>query len=146
MTEFDIQRALFAHFVTLNERSGTEFLHTDGEGRLTNVHFPNVPFTPPDSKRWFALSLTSSRPSDVAVMDGTQSRIDGVLYIDIITPQDAGEDECETKYRWIARLFNGKEIGDVDITRVYVSTRGNEADHYRLQAAVEWTADIDKET
>ena len=145
MTEFDIQKSLFEHFKTLNEFSGIDFLETNEEGNYTNVHFPNIPFNYPESKRWFELYFNSAEPFDVAIMEGTQNRFNGVFNIDIITPQDVGEEESITKYQWIARLFNDKEIDDVIIQKVYISTKGNEADHYRLQVVIEWTADIDKE-
>lgn len=145
MTEFDIQKSLFDTFKTLNDFSDVGFLETDENGNYTNVHFPNVPFSYPESKRYFELTFRNSEPSDVALIEDSQSRFTGVLYIDIITPQDVGEDEAYNKYRWIARLFNGADIENVDIMKVYVSTKGNEADHYRLLVAIEWTADIEKE-
>lgn len=146
MTEFDIQELLFGRFMELNGFSGIKFLSADEDGKYTNVHFPNAPFSAPDDKRWFDLSFVSNEPESAAIMEGAQDRYTGVLYIDIITPQDAGESEAESKYRWIARLFNDDiYIGDVVIRKCYVSTKGNEADHYRLQCAVEWEADIDKE-
>ena len=146
MTEFDIQDMLFSRFKTLNEVSEIEFLDTDGEGNYTNVHFPNVPFEIPEDKRWYDLTLVTNEPVSAAIMDGAQNRYTGVLYIDINTPQDSGEDEARNKYEWIARLFTrDMYIEDVVIIRCYVSTKGNETDHYRLQAAIEWTADIDKE-
>lgn len=145
MTEFDIQNNLFDVFKNLNSFSGVDFLETDGNENYTNVHFPNVQFEAPDSKRYFELAFRNNEPEDVALMEKPQSRFTGVMYIDIITPQDVGECEALNKYRWIAKLFNGSNIDDVDIMKVYISTKGNEADHYRLQIAVEWTADIDKE-
>lgn len=145
MTELDIQKRLFDTFKTLNEFSGVEFLETDKNGNCLNAHFPNAPFSEPESKRWFELTFRSGEPEDAALMEGAQSRFAGVLYVDVITPQDAGEDEAWNKYRWIARLFNGADIEDVDILKVYVATKENEAGHYRLLVAVEWTADIDKE-
>lgn len=145
MTEFDIQNNLFDVFKNLNSFSGVDFLETDGNGNYTNVHFPNVQFEAPDSKRYFELAFRNNEPEDVALMENPQSRFTGVMYIDIITPQDVGEYEALNKYRWIAKLFNGSNIDDVDIMKVYISTKGNEADHYRLQIAIEWTADIDKE-
>ena len=145
MTEFDIQTSLFNHFKTLNTFSGIDFLETDTSGNYTNVHFPNIPFTVPDNKRYYELTFRSDEPDQVALMDDSQNRYAGILYIDIITPQDVGESESENKYRWIAKLFNDKEIGDVLITNVYIADKGNEADHYRLLVAVVWTADIDKE-
>lgn len=145
MTEFDIQRNLFDTFKTLNDFSGIGFLELDEDGNCLNAHFPNAPFSQPESKRYFELTFRSNAPEEAAIMENAQSRYTGVLYIDIITPQDVGEEEAEAKCRWIARLFNGADIEDVDIMKVYVSTKGNEADHYRTLLAVEWTADIDKE-
>lgn len=145
MTELDIQKNLFDIFKTLNEFSGIDFLEINDGGNYMNVHFPNVPFSCPQDKRWFELTFRNDEPSDVALIEDSQSRFTGVLYIDIITPQDVGEDEAYNKYRWIARLFNGADIENVDIMKIYVSTKGNEADHYRLLVAIEWTADIEKE-
>lgn len=146
MTEFDIQNTLFGIFRKLNDFSGIQYLKTDDDGNFTNVHFPNAPFSVPDSKRYFDLTLRSNEPEQSAILDDSQIRLYGVLYIDIVTPLDSGEDEAESKYRWIARLFNANEYtDDVAIVKVYISTKGNEADCYRLQCAVEWEADIDKE-
>lgn len=145
MTELDIQKNLFDTFKTLNSFSGIDFLETDDGGNYTNVHFPNVPFSYPQDKRWFELTFRNNEPVDSAIMGESQNRFTGVFYIDIITPQDVGEDEAYNKYRWIAKLFNSANIDDVDIMKVYISNKGNEADHYRLLIAIEWTADIDKE-
>ena len=149
MTEFDIQKRLFDTFCTLNDVSKLQILDIDetkeGYEKYLNVHFPNVPFEYPESKRWFDLTFRNNESVDASLMEGSQERITGVLYIDIICPQDVGEEEAENKYRWIAKLFNGVNIDVVDIMKVYISTKGNEADHYRLQVAIEWEADIDKE-
>ena len=146
MTEFDIQESLFNRFKELNKFSGKTFLETDEEGNYTNVSFPNVPFSRTENKRWFELTFRNNEPETAAIMDGAQNRFTGVLYIDIITPQDTGEDEARNKYEWIARLFTRDiYVGDVVVMKCYISTKGNEADHYRLHCAIEWTADIDKE-
>lgn len=146
MTEFDIQDSLFNRFKTLNDFSGVEFLTTDTEGEYTNVHFPNVPFSKPDDNRYFELTVRSDAPSSVGISEGSQNRFAGVFYIDIITPQDTAEEEARAKYEWIAQLFTRDAyFDDVVVMNCYISTKGNEADHYRLQCAVEWQADIDKE-
>lgn len=145
MTEFDVQNILFTHFKTLNEFSGIEYLEKDSDDNYTNVHFPNVPFEVPESKRWFDLTFINSDPVDAALMEGAQYRFTGILKIDIYTPQDCGEDEAQTKYSWIAKLFNDAELEYVDIMKVYISTKGNDADCYRLQVTIDWEADIDKE-
>ena len=145
MTEFDIQKELFDYFLTLNTVSGIEYLKQDSEGKYTNVHFPNVPFTAPQNKRWFDLSVQVAEPSDAFIKEDSPYRQAGVLYIDIYQPTDCGEEECLTKYRWIAKLFNDANLEDVDIMKVYISTKGNDADCYRLQIAVNWEAIINKE-
>lgn len=145
MTELDIQKNLFDTFCNLNSFSGIDFLRIDENDNYLNVHFPNIQFDAPSDKRWFELTFRNNEPVDNAILGNVQNRFTGVLYIDIITPHDVGEYEALNKYRWIAKLFNSANIDDVDIMKVYISTKGNEADHYRLQVAVEWTADIDKE-
>lgn len=157
MTELDIQKRLFDTFCTLDEYAvskgykGEPFLEIDenkeGYERFLNVHFTNVPFEYPDSKRWFELTFRSSEPSDSSILaiDESQYRFTGVFYIDVITEQDVGISEAENKYKWIARLFHEVNIDVIDIMKVYISTQGNEADHYRLQVAIEWEADIIKE-
>ena len=149
MTEFDIQEILFDHFVTLNDFSGIKYIEIDNKKRgwekYKNVAFPNVPFKVPENKRWFELAFINADPNDAAIMGEVQYRFTGILKIDIITPQDCGEDEAKTKYRWIAKLFNDAELDYIDIIKVYISTKGNDADHYRLQVTIDWTADIDKE-
>jgi len=149
MTEFDIQEKLFDTFCTLNDFSQLPFLVIDdtkeGYEKYTNAHFPNVPFEVPDDKRWFDLTFRNNEPEDAAIMEGSQARFTGLLYIDIITPQDSFEDEAKNKFKWISKLFNSVDIDVIDIMRVYIANKGNEADHYRTLAAVEWEADIDKE-
>ena len=145
MTEFDIQKKLFEHFLTLNTFSNIEYLKTDASGKYTNVHFPNVPFTAPSNKRWFDLTFINAEPVDASLMEGSQYRFAGVLKVDIYTPTDSKEDEAEMKYRWIAKLFNSANLDYIDIMRVYISTKGNDADCYRLQVTIDWEADIDKE-
>lgn len=158
MTEFDIQESLFDVFCSLNDFAdekgfdGNPFLDIDESKvdiserqKYTNVHFPNLPFTVPESKQYYELTFRSNEPEDASLGENAQSRLTGVLYIDIITPQDVGEFESDNKYRWIARLFNCTDLDYIDIMKVYVSNKGNEADHYRTLVAVEWEADIDKE-
>ena len=145
MTEFDIQEELFEHFETLNDISGIEYLKKDSKGKYINLHFPNVPFTAPQDKRWFDLSVQVAEPSDAFIMEDSPYRQTGILRIDIYTPTDCGEEECLTKYRWIAKLFNDANLDDVDIMKVYISTKGNDADCYRLQVTIDWEAIIDKE-
>ena len=139
MTEFDIQKKLIDHFLTLNEFSDIEYLTEN------NVHLPNKPFSVPDDKRWFDVTFRNNDPVDASIMEGSQYRFTGVLYIDILSPQDVEEYEVEAKYKWIAKLFNSANLDYVDIMKVYISTKGNDADCYRLQVAIEWEADIDKE-
>ena len=145
MTEFDIQKKLFDHFLTLNTVSGITYLKQDTAGKYTNVHFPNVPFKAPQDKRWFDLTFINAEPEDASIGEDSQARFYGILRIDIYTPTDRGEDEAKTKYGWIAKLFNDAELEYVDIMKVYISTKGNDADCYRLQVTVDWEADIDKE-
>lgn len=150
MTELDVQEKLFDAFCTLNTfmegqgYSGEPFLVQDLEGNYLNVHFPNKPFEYPEDKRWFELTFRSSEPTDLSIY-GEQYRFTGVFYIDIIVPQDVEELEAENKYKWITKLFHSVNIDVIDIMKVYISTKGNEADHYRLQVAIEWEADINKE-
>ena len=149
MTEFDIQKKLIEHFLTLNDISGVTFINIDdtksGYQKYTNVHIPNVIFSKPEDKRWFDLTFRNNDPVDASIMEGSQYRFTGVLYIDIFSPQDVEEDEVETKYKWIEGLLNNANLDYIDIMKVYISTKGNDADEYRLQVAIEWEADIDKE-
>lgn len=155
MTEFDIQDSLFKKFCELddfakeNGYNGEPFLgkeEIDGETVYKNVHFPNIPFELPNKGGWFDLTFRNNEPESAALGGESQNRFTGVLYIDIYSPTDGGEDEARNKYEWIARLFTRDlYFDDVVIMRTYISTKGNDAVSYRLQAAVEWTADIDKE-
>lgn len=154
MTEFDIQDSLFKKFCELddfakeNGYNGEPFLEKeeiDGETVYKNVHFPNVPFEEPEGS-WFDLTFRNNEPVSAALGGESQNRYTGVMYIDIHTSVDGGEGEARNKYEWIARLFaRDLYFDDVVIMRTYISTKGNDAVSYRLQAAVEWTADIDKE-
>ncbi len=152
MTEYDIQKKLFDAFLTLNSVSGHSYLdydstsaETDEYRKYKNVHFPNYPFEVPQHKTWFDLTFRNNEPVDAALMEDTQNRFTGVLYIDIMTQQDVGELESEYKYKSICKLFNEINIDVIDIMKVYISNKGNDADYYKLQVAVEWEADIDKE-
>ena len=144
MTEFDIQNQLFNTFLTLNESSGRNYLLKEGD-EYTNVHFPNVPFSIPENKTWYDLTFRVSNASDSAIMGKNQTRVAGVLDVDIMAQQDVGEEEVQEKYRCISKLFLNADMEDVDVMSVYISTKGNDADYYKLQVAIEWTADIDKE-
>ena len=145
MTEFDIQDILFDKFKELNTSSGKPYLKQNGEGKYTNVHFPNKTFSVPVDKRWFDLTFRSGEPSDASLGKSSRNRFYGVLYIDIYSPVDKGEKEVKAKSEAIAKLFNDAELDYVDIMNVYISKKGNDADSYRLQVAINWEADIDKE-
>ena len=150
MTEFNIQKTLFNYFLTLdtyavaNGYKGEPFLVTV-DNEVVNVHLPNKPFTVPDDKRWFDLTFRNNEPENAYIVEDSMYRFTGVLYIDIFSETDVEESEVETKYSWIAKLFNSANLDYIDIRKVYISTKGNDADCYRLQVAVEWEADIDKE-
>ena len=149
MTEFDIQNELVDLFLTLDTfatehgKTGIPYFVTE-QGEITNVHLPNLPFKKPEDKRWFDVTFRNNEPVD-ASLGAEQYRFTGVLYIDIYTQQDVGEYECGAIYRWIAKLFNNADMDYIDIMKVYISTKGNDADEYRLQVAIEWEADINKE-
>lgn len=144
MTEFDIQEVLFNRFKELNDFSKIKFLKMKGDA-YTNVHFPNLPFSVPQDKRWFDLTFKSNEPVSASIGSDAQNRWTGVLYIDIRCPEDTGESEAKNKYEWISKLFTRDlYLDDVVIMKCYVSTKGNEADNYRLQCAIEWEADIDR--
>ena len=151
MTEFDIQEKLVDLFLTLDDYAesqgyqGEPYFVTDAEDNVLNVHLPNEPFEVPENKRFFDVTFRNNSPEDAALMEGAQYRFTGVLYIDILVEQDVGEGEVWAIYSWIAKLFNNANMDYIDIMRVYISTKGNDADKYRLQVAIEWEADIDKE-
>ena len=142
MTEFDIQDSLINVFDTLNTFSGITFITE------TNVHYPNKSFAEPSNKRWFNLTFRSNEPIDIGMLPDSQERYNGIFYIDIYTPLDSGEVEAETKYKWIKKLFNSNNgfFDETVIKNIYISTKGADGDKYRLQLAVEWEADIDKES
>ena len=123
MTEFDIQNILFERFKHLNASSGKNYLKQDSQGNYTNVHFPNTKFSVPEDKRWFDVTFRNDEPSDASLMEGSQYRFAGVMYIDIYAPTDFKETEVEYKYRAIAKLFNDAELDYVDIVKVYISTK-----------------------
>ena len=120
MTEIDVQQRMFDTFCSLDTfarehgYTGEPFLEQNAEGNYLNVHFPNRPFDYPESKRWFELTFRNNEPTDAALMEGTQYRFTGLLYIDIIIPQDVEEYEAVNKYCWIARLFHSVNIDVVD--------------------------------
>ncbi len=142
MTEFDIQESLINVFDTLNTFSGITFITEN------NVHYPNKTFTEPSDKRWFNLTFKSNEPVFMGMLPESQERYNGILFIDIFTPKDCGESEAETKYKWIKKLYysNNGFFDDSVIKNIYISTKGADGDKYRLQLAVEWEADIDKES
>ena len=145
MTEFDIQETLTERFLQLNDFSGRNYIEFE-EGLPVNVHERNKPFEVPDNGRWFDLNLLPNPPEPAGLYEDAQNVYTGLFDIDVYTPVDCGEEEAEEKYRWISRLFSrGLSLGCVDIVRCYIATRGVDNGMYRLQAAVDWSAEIDKE-
>lgn len=138
MTVFGLQRKFENHFMTLNDFSGIKFL-TD-----SNVNFNrNAPFVIPDDRRWFSLSLMADEPDDIGIGNNEQERITGIFQIDICVPLDKGEDEAETKYRWIRKLFpKGSELDEITVNKVYRATSGTEDNYYKSVVRIEWTADV----
>jgi hypothetical protein len=139
MTEFDLQERLFARFKDLNLVSGINFLNDN------NVHYPNESFSIPNDNRWFDLNIVTNEPENVSLLDDSQERINGVLYVDINTPLDVGEDEAKNIYKHLKRLFNNFKDKDILINKCYVSHKESGVTSYSLQVAIEWEADIDKE-
>ena len=147
MTEFDIQKSLIDVFKTLNTFSQIEFLKIEN-GEYKNVHLPNISFSEPEDKRYFDLTFRNNEGVPIGMLPDSQERITGVLYIDVYTPKDSGESEAETKCKWIKKLYHSNNgfFDDSVIKNIYISTKGADGDKYRLQLAVEWEADIDKES
>ena len=138
MTEDAVKRALFGRFETLNTFSGIAFIDN-------NVAYPNVNFTPPDNCRWFALDFLPDVPEPISVGYPSLVSVTGIFQIDIYTPLDKGETEADTKYEWIARLFEpGTEIDTIIINKVYSPDTDPEKNAYKKTVRVEWTADIDQ--
>ena len=82
MTEFDIQESLFDKFCSLNDfaeehgfpQEGTPLLDIDeskGEEiewlKYQNVHFPNLPFSYPESKTYYELTFRNNEPEDASL-------------------------------------------------------------------------------
>lgn len=145
MNEFDIQKVLFDRFLELNEFSEKNYLVKDENGKYTNVHFPNKEFKEPDDKRWFDITFLSNEPTELSLMSSTL-RYTGVLYVDIYTPLNVGEEEAMNKYLWLRRLFlSSLYLGDVVINNIYIANKDVEPSQYKLQVAIEWQGDIDVE-
>lgn len=139
MTEFDLQKKLQERFLSLNAFSGISFL----SDRNVNLN-GNKAFCIPADRRWFSLRFMSDSPDEVGIGNNVQERLAGIYQIDICVPLDKGEDEAETKYKWIKRLFRaGTEIEELTITKVYKASAFVEKTYYRVVVRIEWTADID---
>lgn len=139
MTEFDLQKKLQERFLSLNAFSGISFL-SDANVNLNG----NKAFCIPDDRRWFSLRFMSDSPDEVGIGNNVQERLAGIYQIDICVPLGKGEDEAETKYKWIKRLFRaGTEIEELTITKVYKASAFVEKTYYRVVVRIEWTADID---
>lgn len=146
MTEFDIQKVLIERFNSLNDFSNIELLKKDENKNIINVHYPNKAFSVPSDNRWYNLNFISNEPVDSAILDNSQNRFTGVFYIDIYSPIDVEEFEVENKYKWIAKLFTKYTyIDDVVIKKCYINKKESDAENYRVQVAINWEADIDKE-
>lgn len=138
MTEFDLKKKLENHFMTLNEFSTIPFLNESNVNKGDNKAF----FVPAD-KRWFSLAFLSDTPDEIGIGNNEQERITGIYQIDVCVPIDKGEDEAESKYKWIKKLFKtGLEIDEITINKVYKASASTEKNYYRVVVRVEWTADI----
>jgi hypothetical protein len=145
MTDSYIEKTLIDAFLTLNEFSGITYIEKDGNGKSLNVSLPNVPFTEPDDKRYFAVSFMANEPDPAGMGTNAENRWDGIFQIDIMVPLGAGMDETTAKYGWITKLFQrGKSFGDVMIKRTYRAAHGAEMAYYRTVVRVEFTATLPK--
>lgn len=144
MTETAIKEALFKRFKTLNSFSNITFLVIE-DNEVKNVALPNKDFTPPADNRWFSLDFLPDEPEQIAVGCPQLTGWTGLLQIAIYTPLNRGEEEADTKYEWIAKLFApGTEFGGVMINKVYSPDTEPEENVYRKVVRVEWSADIDQ--
>jgi hypothetical protein len=145
MTDAIIEQTLIDTFLTLNEFSGIEYIKRNGSGKPLNVELPNLPLTEPSDKRFFVLSFLPNEPEPAGLGTEAYNRWTGIFQIDVMVPLGAGRDETNTKYDWIAKLFQrGKDINGVTIQRAYRATHGAEAAYYRTVIRVEFTAALPK--
>lgn len=137
MTEFDIQKVLFDRFKTLNEVSGIEYLKGEKNVNYNN----NRSFNIPQDKRWWRVTFMSDKPSQMGVFEGSPNNYAGILQVDINTPLNKGEEEAETKFNWLEKVFyRGLFLGDIEVKTVYVADKSAESDYYRLTVRIEWEA------
>ena len=145
MTDTYIEQTLTDAFLTLNEFSGVAYINKNDNGKPLNVALPNIPFTEPNDKRYFALSFLANEPDPAGMGVNAENHWTGVLQIDIIVPLGAGMDEVTAKYDWINKLFQrGKSFGSVMIRRTYRAAHGAELAYYRTIVRVEFTASLPK--
>jgi hypothetical protein len=146
MTDTYIEQILTNAFLTLNEFSGIEYIKKNGKGDMLNVSLPNIPFTEPLDKRFFAVSFLANEPDPAGLGNNAENRWDGIFQIDIMVPLGAGMDESAIKYDWINKLFQrGKSFGDVMIKRTYRAAHGAELAYYRTVVRVEFTCTLPKD-
>jgi hypothetical protein len=145
MTDSYIEKTLIDAFLTLNDFSGITYIKKDSSGKPLNVSLPNIPFTEPDDKRYFAVSFMANEPDPAGLGTEAENFWVGILQIDIMVPLGAGMEETTAKYDWINRLFQrGKSFGDVMILRTYRAAHGAELAYYRTAVRVEFTATLPK--
>ena len=147
MTEFDVQKRLFEEFRKLNDFSGAEFITE------TNVAYPNKDFDKPEDNRYFILSMANEEPYPVSEGYEPQLEVDGFFQIDIVTPIGAGEEEPQSKFEWLSKLFRmGKDLdidgtegkkGFIDIKGCSRTQMGAGEGQYRTVMRITFTAFIE---
>jgi hypothetical protein len=148
MNDSHIEKTLTEAFLGINQYmadngyAGAPYV-TMSAGKPVNVSLPNVQFTEPADKRYFALNFLPNSPEPAGLGTYAENFWTGVLQIDIITPLGEGTGESEAKYGWICRLFSrGKTFGDVGIKKAYRAMQGAAPNmpYYRTVVRVECEA------
>jgi len=146
MTDTYIEQTLIDAFLTLNEFSSIPYITKDANGNPLNVSLPNKPFTEPVNRQFFVLSFLPGEPEPAGLGVNAENRWSGILQIDIMVPLGVGQAESNSKYEWIAKLFQrGKMFGDVMVRRTYRAMHGAETAYYRTVVRVEFSASLPKD-
>lgn len=137
-----VKEDLIAHFLTLNEFSGVNFI----EENNNNVQLPNKFIEEPTDKTWFSLAFVFDEPESIGNFNTKQERYNGFMQIDIYTVIDTGEDEPNDIYLFLCKLFEeGSYIGDSIIRKIYQPYSTTEKKFYRTTVRIDFVADVDNE-
>ena len=82
-------------------------------GSLTDVSWPNAPFTPPEDAAWIQVTILPGTARAATLGTGGNNHVPGLVHVNVFVPKDAGSADAWDLVDSVRDLFNRRTIGNI---------------------------------